>query len=110
MFGAAYLVLRPSPHASDLAFLPTWLATWLDENYDLRTFFLTVSVAVGPALLFPVANARRKVLAGVLVCLLILEFSQLLIETRHFSTGDVIYTVAGVAATELLATLLYSRR
>ncbi|MCS7465781.1 hypothetical protein NZK35_03710 [Stieleria sp. ICT_E10.1] len=105
---AAYAILKPGTTAADLTFLPNPVVGWLDENFNFRTFVMTLGVCLVPAFLLASGesdNVRRRLLSVALIVLVSLEFIQLWIPTRRFGWADVGYTFAGVAAAEVLVLL-----
>ncbi len=102
---ASFALLKSSPSASELFFLPTDWAHWLDVNYDVRTVLLTFGVALPPALILHPNSCRwerRGMLSAVLVLLVGCEFAQLAMPKRGFGWPDIGYTVLGIFVCETL--------
>lgn len=102
--GIAFLLLRPSPFAREVLWIPPGLAAWADTNPTLRTFVVAL-VANGVALLlfWRQERVRRFVLPGVTVALMAFEITQVVIPGRSFSWVDLGWTalagaLVGVAA------------
>ncbi|WP_372720594.1 hypothetical protein [Novipirellula sp.] len=105
---AAYAIVKPSTTAADLVFLPSPVVSWLDAQFDFRTFVMTMAVCLIPACLLGAAAwdaVRRQMLAAALALLVGLEFLQLWIPSRRFSLADVGYTFAAVVIVESLVLL-----
>ena len=105
---ALYAILKPSPTAVELWFLPASWAAWLDEHYDLRTLLLILGVALPVAGLLAKSQwngLRRRLLLLVTCGLVAAEFAQLGIASRNFSWADVGYSVLGGVLAEALASL-----
>lgn len=106
---AGYVLLKSSPSADDLFFLPTALASWLNVNYDLRTLLMALGVALPPALLLspnPWRWQRRGMMSVVLALLIGGEVAQLTIATRGFGWPDIGYTVLGIVICEATASMV----
>ncbi|PAY17885.1 hypothetical protein CKO51_19545 [Rhodopirellula sp. SM50] len=102
---AAYAIVKPSTTAADLVFLPNPIVSWLDVQFNFRTFVMTMAVCFVPACLLGAAVwdlVRRQFLSAALALLVGLEFFQLWIPTRGFSWADVGYTFAAAATVESL--------
>ncbi|WP_182866193.1 hypothetical protein [Stieleria mannarensis] len=108
---ATYALIKPSTSAADLVFLPDSIISWLDAQFNFRTFVMTLGVCVIPAILLSAAGwdvVRRLVLSASSLFLVSLEFYQRWIPTRGFSWEDVGYTIAAVLAVECL--VVFGRR
>ena len=105
LFVAAYAILKPSTSAADFVFLPNTIISWLDTNFNFRTFVLAFAICLVPGCLLgsrALDTTRRRLLAGAAIVLVCLEFIQVWIPTRGFSWADVGYTLAGVVTAECL--------
>ena len=105
-----YLLLRPSPSASDLP-LPRSLISWLNWAHDLRTLPMAWCYAAVPAFLLAGANVpRRVVLSLALLVLMGGEMVQAWIPSRSFTLSDLAYSILGVILAEWMALCWQSRR
>ncbi len=103
---AAFAILKPQPNATELPFLPSFLSKWLDDNYDVRTFFLSLGIAVVPAIVMANdrdAGLRRTMLLTLAVLLVSLELAQFWLPDRRISVSDLVYSALGCMTAEILA-------
>jgi len=103
---ATYALLKPNTTAKDLAFVPTFVASWLDVYYDLRTLFMAIAVSIVPSLLLrnTCFALQRRILLSITVGVLVGgEVAQIWIPTRGFGIPDILYSLAGVATAEAVA-------
>jgi len=103
-----FLLLRESPNAREVPFIPKVIALWCDRHYDLRTFVMVLGVAFLPSLaLCQRHHLRWKIELGLLFFFLAAETAQIWIPHRRFSWYDMGYSVLGVVAAECLAIVAY---
>lgn len=108
LFGVAgFLLLRPSPYAGEVSWIPAWLAQWADSNANVRTFVLTTGICFMAGLLGASIldrRLRRVIIAGLL--LVLFEVAQIWIPARSFVWADMGWTAIGTAGVALLFTIL----
>lgn len=105
---AVFALLKPSPSAAELGFVPTTWALWLDDNYDLRTLLMTLAITLPPAALLIGRKWRLCRVYGLIAVTSLLvacEFAQLGIYSRGFGWADVGYTFLGALMSEALVRL-----
>jgi VanZ family protein len=103
-----YAILKASPTAHDFHFLPSRLATWLDANYDLRTFVMAFAVSFPPAVLLRAPRYHKLRISLLAICLVVLtlaEIAQTQLITRSFSVPDLLYTLGGITVVEVCCRL-----
>ncbi len=105
--GIAFLLLRPSPFAREVAWIPGPLAAWADGNPNLRTFVVAL-VANGVALVLFWGQQRghRFAVLGVTAALMAFEIAQIVIPGRSFSLADLGWTALAGALVSLAVTRL----
>ena len=99
-----YFLLRSSPAAASIPFLPEVIAAWCDRHYDLRTLVLVFGVCVVPSLVLRNTDFDRWLVEGGLAIFFLgAEVAQIWIPYRSFSWWDMGYSVLGILLAEGLA-------
>lgn len=102
-----YLLLRPSPSASGVPFLPDGVVVWLNRYHDLRTLPMAWGYAgVTAIILWNDDRTRHWCLGAAFLVLIGGETAQLWIPTRFFTWPDIGYSVLGVVFAEGCAGLI----
>lgn len=101
VLAVAFLALRPSPWMGEVPWIPRWVGEWADRHGNFRNCPAFAGLAA--VLLWPLGWRQAGVASAVLA--VGLESAQWFISGRTFDWADIGWSLAGVAAVTVPASV-----